>query len=107
MPTPKSEWRKAGDRILAEGPADRQFLLSAMAESVPPNRASAATMSNRRWLANYRGHSATSTGDVYSAGARRLATDALRAALQRRAWVELPDGRIALRGADNRTEVEA
>lgn len=96
MPSPKSEWRKAGDRILGKGPVERETLLVAMAAAVPPNYASSETMRQRIKQAKHGGHRFTSDGDIYSPGARQLARAALQNALVRGLWVTLPDGRISL-----------
>lgn len=102
--TKKSPWRIAGDAMLSAGPADRESLIFAMMPHVPPNRASAATRRNRENLATRRGYNAYPQGqhagqkDQYEVGARLVSAYALGQALRGGTWVQLPDGRIALRG---------
>ena len=100
----RSLWRITGDAMLSAGPADRESLIFAMMPHVPPNRASAETRRKREKVAASRGHNVYQQGqhggqkDQYEVGARHVATSALIKALRSGTWIQLPDGRIALRG---------
>ena len=100
---PKSTQRLAGDRLLANGPMDRFALMSAMADSVPPNVASRKTLSSRAMSAMKRGYNTYPQGedprhgDLYDVGARIIAVQTLNNSLRNGTWVLLPDGRVALR----------